>query len=149
LDVVGFNRMVLLPAFTDTDNVLVAHVDQAPVPSNDGVCTVDPLTIRPAGRAVVVPLANRTPNVAVPDVDAFTVNWAPAPTALVPLQKPLPEKPAQLESMVPVQVAGVFSASDRVGAADAGGAGNAKTAPATKAVLAMSGFSLTVFLQRG
>jgi hypothetical protein len=142
LAVVGFSRMVLLPAFTDTLNVLVTQLDQAPVPSNDGVCTADPLTIKLAGRAVVVPLANRTPNVAVPAVDAFTVNCAAAPTALVPLQNPDPENPAQLESMVPVQVAGELSASYRVGAATAVDAGHTRTAPATTAVPAMSDVSL-------
>ena len=60
---------------------------------------------------MVVPLANRTASVAVPAAEAFTVNWAYAPTALVPLQNPLPEKPAQLESIVPVQTAGEVSAS--------------------------------------
>src|SRR3954468_21600609 len=71
--VVGFNRMVLLPAFTEMVRVLVTHAVQAPVPSEGGVCTVEPLTIRPAGRAMVVPLANRIPSVALPDADAFTV----------------------------------------------------------------------------
>src|SRR5262245_11754405 len=103
--------MVLLPELTFTLNVLVTQVFHAPVPSNDGVCTVDPLTIRLAGRAAVVPLANRTPSVAAPAADAVTVNWAKAPVALVPLQNPLPEKGAQSESMVPVQVAGEVSAS--------------------------------------
>lgn len=88
---VGLNRTVLPPAFSETVSVLVAHVDQAPVASNDGVCTVDPLTIRLAGRAVAVPLAKRTLSVAVPAAGAFTVNCAWAPTALVPLQNPLPE----------------------------------------------------------
>jgi hypothetical protein len=107
------------------------------VPSNDGVCTVDPLTTRLAGRAVVVPLANRTPTVAVPDAEAFTVNCAAAPTVLVPLQNPDPENPAQLESIVPEQVAGEFSASYRVGAATAGDPDHTRTAPATRAVLAI------------
>src|SRR5262245_53572518 len=114
LAVVGLNRTVLLPEATVTVSVLVTHVFHAPVPSNDGDCTVDPLTTRLAGRAVVVPLANRTPRVAVPAADAVTVNCTYAPDALVPLQKPLPEKGAQSESTVPWQVA--FSASYRVGA---------------------------------
>jgi hypothetical protein len=67
--------MVLLPAFTDTDTVLVTQVSHAPVPSNDGDCTVFPLTIRLVARVVVVPLANRIPTVAVPDAEAFTVTW--------------------------------------------------------------------------
>ena len=74
--VVGSSRIVLLPALTFTVRVLVIQVDQAPVPSNEGVCTVDPLTTRLAGRAVVLPLANRKPTVAVPAADALTVNWA-------------------------------------------------------------------------
>jgi hypothetical protein len=37
---------------------------------------VDPLTIRAAGRAVVVPFANRMPSVAVPEAAALIVNWA-------------------------------------------------------------------------
>jgi hypothetical protein len=68
--------MVLLPPVTDTVSVRVCQFDQAPVPSNDGLCTVEPLTSRLAGRAVVVPLANRIPTVAVPDAGALTVNWA-------------------------------------------------------------------------
>ena len=56
--------MVLLPELTVTVNVLVTQVVHAPVPSNDGDCTVAPLTIRLVARAVVVPLANRTPSVA-------------------------------------------------------------------------------------
>lgn len=89
--VVGASRMVLLPAFTGTVSVLVTQVDQAPVPSNDGVCTVDPLTTSPAGRAAVVPLAKRMCRVAVPDAGAVTVNWAEPLVELVPLQNPLPE----------------------------------------------------------
>ena len=58
----------------------------------------------------MVPLANRTATVAVPAA-AFTVNWAYAPVALVPLQKPEPENPAQSLSIVPVQTAGEVSAS--------------------------------------
>src|SRR5688572_33492218 len=53
--------------------------------------------------------------VAVPAAAALTVHWAKPPTALLALQKPLPEKPAWFESMVPLQVA--FSASYLVGAA--------------------------------
>ncbi|GAB3465587.1 hypothetical protein GCM10027436_78660 [Actinophytocola sediminis] len=75
LDVVGLSRMVLLPALTDTLIAVVTQVDQLPEPANDGVCTVEPFTTRLAGRAAVVPLANRTPSVAVPDSAAFTVNW--------------------------------------------------------------------------
>jgi hypothetical protein len=55
---------------------VVAQLVQAPVPANDGVCTVVPFTTTLAGRAVVVPLAYRTPTVAVPATVAFTVNWA-------------------------------------------------------------------------
>ena len=111
LDVIGLSRMVLLPAFAGTVKVLIAHVDHPPVPSNVGVCTAEPLTIKLACRAVLVPLANRTRNVAGPAVDAFTVNSAYAPAALSPLQNPLPEKPAQSASIVPVQIAGEFSTS--------------------------------------
>ena len=103
--------MVLLPAFTLTVNVLVTHVVQAPVPSNDGDCTVDPFTARLAGLAVVVPLANRIPNVAVPAAAAFTVNWTKPLVALLPLQNPLPEKPVWLYSMTPSHVDGDVSAS--------------------------------------
>lgn len=74
LAVVGLNRMVLLPAFSVAVKVLVTHVVHAPVPSNDGVCTVVPLTISEAGRAVATALANRTRSVAVPAVLALTVN---------------------------------------------------------------------------
>ena len=88
--VVGLNRIVLLPAFTDTVKVVVAHVDQAAVPSNDAVRTRPPLTMTSAGRAAVVPLANRTPRFTVPAAGAFTVNCVAAPTALPPLQKPVP-----------------------------------------------------------
>ncbi len=82
---------MLLPAFTGTVSVLVVQVVQAPVASNDAVAAVVPLTATVAGRAVAVPLAKRTPRVAVPALAAFTVNWAYAPEALVPLQNPLPE----------------------------------------------------------
>lgn len=70
--------MVLPPAFSETVRALVDHVVHAPVDSNETVATVDPLTIRFAGRAVPPewPLANRTPSVAVPAAEAFTVNWA-------------------------------------------------------------------------
>jgi hypothetical protein len=74
--VVGSNRMVLPPVFSGTVTVLVDHVVQAPVGSNDTAATVVPLTIRFAGRALVVPLANRTPSVAVPAAAGVTVNWA-------------------------------------------------------------------------
>src|SRR5687767_8648440 len=110
-ELVGFRRMVLVPAFTGTERVLVTQVDQAPVPSNDGACTVEPLTIRFTGRTVVLPLANRTPTVAVPAAPAFTVNCAYAPVALFALQNPLPEKPVQFASMVPVHTEGEVSAS--------------------------------------
>jgi hypothetical protein len=70
---VGLNRIVLLPAFSVTVNVLVTQVLHAPVPSNDGVCTVPPLTSRLAGRLLVVPLANRTATAAAPAAGAFTV----------------------------------------------------------------------------
>jgi len=125
-------------------------VVQAPVASNEGVCTVAPLTIRLAGRAVVVPLANRNPNVAVPAFEALTVNWAKAPTALVPLQNPVPEKPAQLLSMVPVQTAGAVSASKRVGAASAGPAVRMPAAATTTAAVVptMSGL-IFIMLSKG
>ncbi len=90
--VVGSNRMVLLPAFSGTVAVLVDHVVQAPVDSNETVPTVDPLTIRFAGLAAsVAPLANLTPTVALPAAAEVTVNCAKAPAAAVPLQNPLPE----------------------------------------------------------
>lgn len=108
---VGLSRTVLLPAASDTVSVLVTQVDQAPVPSKDGVCTVVPLTTSEAARAAAVPLAKRTFSVAVPAVAAFTVNWTEPLVALVPLQNPLPEKPVQSESMVPEQTAGEVSAS--------------------------------------
>src|SRR5687767_8058253 len=106
---VGFNRMVLLPEFTVTVNVLVTQESQVPVPSNEGDWTVVPLTSKFVARAVVVPLANRIPSVAVPEPDEFTVNWAKPLVALVPLQNPPPENPLQLESMVPLQLAGEVS----------------------------------------
>src|SRR4051794_12835224 len=74
-ELVGSNRTVLLPALRLTVSVLVTQVVQAPVPSNDADCTTEPLTSTLAARAVVVPLANRTPSVAVPAAGAFTVNW--------------------------------------------------------------------------
>jgi hypothetical protein len=49
--------------------------------------------------------------VAVPAAEAFTVNWAYPLVALGPLQKPDPENPDQLLSIVPVQTAGAVSAS--------------------------------------
>jgi hypothetical protein len=52
---------------------------------------------------------------------------------LVPLQKPVPEKPAQLLSMVPVQTAGEVSASKRVGAAVAEPAARRPAAAASRA----------------
>lgn len=110
---VGLNAIVELPAFTATVNVFVTHVVHAPVPSNVVPATRVPLTRMSGGRAVVVPLANRTPSVAVPAVGALTVNWAFAPTALDALQNPVPEKPAWLVSMVPLHDAGAVSASYR------------------------------------
>ena len=70
---VGTNRTVLLPAFSTAVSVLVDHAVHVPVPSNDTVATVTPLTTKFAGLALVVPLANRTPSVAVPAAAAFTV----------------------------------------------------------------------------
>ncbi|CAM3585724.1 hypothetical protein KIPE111705_15445 [Kibdelosporangium persicum] len=75
-EVVGLSRIVLLPAFTVTGNDLVTQVFHAPVLSNDTACTVVPLTIRSAGRLLLVPLANRTSSVAVPAAEAVAVNWA-------------------------------------------------------------------------
>src|SRR5688500_18433333 len=98
--------MVLLPAVTASGKVLVAQVFHAPVPSKERPVTRAPLTSTSTGRAVVVPLANRTPTVAVAVTDAFTVNCAEAPTALLPLQNPVPEYPDQLVSMEPVHTAG-------------------------------------------
>ena len=89
--VVGLSAIVLLPALTCTATVFVAHVDQAPVPSNVVPAAREPLTTTSAGRAVVVPLAKRMPTVAVPAAVALTVNCAAAPTAFEPLQKPVPE----------------------------------------------------------
>lgn len=60
LAVVGLSWIVLLPARTGTVTVLVTHVPHAPVPSKDAEVAADPLTVTVAGRAVVVPLANRT-----------------------------------------------------------------------------------------
>src|SRR4051812_13493947 len=91
--VVGSSRMVLLPALSDAVSVLVDHVDQEPVDSKETVPVVVPLMMRLAGRAAPLPapLAKRAPMVAGPAADALTVNWAYAPAAPVPLQKPLPE----------------------------------------------------------
>ncbi len=72
---VGSSRMVLAPAVNGTVRVLVVHVVQAPVGANDTVATVVPLTTTFAGLASEVPLANRTPTVAVPAA-AVTANWA-------------------------------------------------------------------------
>src|SRR4051794_22563904 len=136
----GLNRTVLSPAGTDNVRVLDVHAVQVPVLSNDTDCTVEPLTITSVGRTVVVPLANRTTTVAVPDADAATVNCAAAPAALVPLQNPLPEKPAQLESTVPEQVAGEDSASYRVVAACAADGDSTMSALASRVAHAMAGF---------
>ncbi len=44
-EAVGFSRIVLVPALRVTATILVRHVDHVPVPSNEGVCTVEPFTI--------------------------------------------------------------------------------------------------------
>ena len=72
--VVETNRTVLLPAFSEIDNILLVHPVHGPVFSKDTVATVDPLTTTLAGRALP-PLANRTLSAAVPAAAAFTVSW--------------------------------------------------------------------------
>src|SRR3954454_4886589 len=136
-EVVGLSRMVLLPAGTAKLRFFGAQADHAPVPSNGTVNRVVPLTMTSAGRLVVAPLANRTVAVPAPEVVAFTVNCAKAPTALVALQNPAPENPGQLLSMVPVQTAGASSAS-KCGATAA--AGVAMATPVTRTAPATSGF---------
>jgi hypothetical protein len=90
--VVGFNRIVFVPAFTGTVNVFVAHAVQAPVGSNAvPEWATAPLTSTSVGRLSVAPLAYRMAMVAVPASAAVTVNCVAAPTALSPLQNPLPE----------------------------------------------------------
>lgn len=143
VDEVGLIRMTLLPEVTGTVSVLVVHPAQVPVLSKDVVAAVVPFTRTLAVRAPVVPLANRTDSVAVPDAGAVTVNWAYAPVALVPLQNPLPENPAQSESIVPVQTAGDASASYRVVAACAAVPDNATSRPATRPALAVAMTGLT------
>jgi hypothetical protein len=112
LAVVPASRIVLLPAVTLTVTVLVTHVVHAPVPGKDTAdAAVAPLTRTLAGRSVVVPLAKRMPRVAEPAFAAFTVHCTNPPTALVVLQNPVPENPAQFESIVPSHCAGAFSDS--------------------------------------
>src|SRR5947209_20188995 len=102
--------ILLLPALTGTVKVLLCQVSQVPVLMKEAPGdTVVPLTEMSIGRSVVVPLANRRTTVASPAVGALTVNSTKLPAALVGLQKPVPEKPAWLVSIVPWQAA--FSAS--------------------------------------
>src|SRR6185369_13057010 len=62
-------RILTLPAGTDAVTVLVCQVSQLPVPANDSaLLTTVPLTAMFIGRSTVVPLANRSPIVAVPAV---------------------------------------------------------------------------------
>src|SRR5262245_56168706 len=118
LAVVGLIRIVLLPAFSDALSVLVAQTSHDAVGSNaPPAWTVEPLTMMSAGRPAVVPLEYRIAIDAVPAAPALTVNCEAAPTALLALQKPVPEKPVWLASMRPSHVAGAFSASSRTGAA--------------------------------
>jgi hypothetical protein len=93
--VVAAARMVLVPALTGTVKFLDTQVSQVPVPGKDApVATVVPFAEMVIGRSTVVPLANRSATVALPALAAVTVNSTKAPTALVPLQKPVPENPA-------------------------------------------------------
>src|SRR5689334_18725443 len=84
--------------------VLVVHDSQVPVLGNGRVCAAPPLTVTVVGRLTVVPLAQPKVSVALPALAALTVHVIVEPTALVRLQKPVPEKPAWLLSMVPWQV---------------------------------------------
>ena len=114
---VGLNPMVVVPGVTGTVTVVVTHVVHAPVGAKGTVCVDVPFTRTAAGRAVVEPLANRTSSVAVPAAEVVTVSRTAAPTALSPLQNPVPEYPAWFASIVPVHTTGAVSASYRLGAA--------------------------------
>src|SRR5688572_24885955 len=102
LAVVGFNRTVWLPAFRLRFTVTVVQVVHAPVPAKAWVLIVEPFTMICVVRATVVPLAKRTAMLEAPLAGAVTVHCTPAPTALVPLQNPLPENPACSFSIAPV-----------------------------------------------
>src|SRR4051794_39415868 len=94
-------RTVLPPAFRGTWTDAVCHVVHAPVPPNVSVPTAVPLTLTSIGRASAVPLAKPNTSVAVPAASRLTVHSSALPTALVVLQKPVPENPAWLASIAP------------------------------------------------
>src|SRR4051812_5186503 len=106
---------MLLPAARVAVTAVRVQFVQAPVGAKAGVATTLPLTVTVDGRFAVPPLAQPKVSVAGPAVAVVTVQVAAAPTALVVLQNPAPENPAQLASMVPAQVAGAVSASSRPG----------------------------------
>src|SRR5215207_3307919 len=96
---VPVSRIVLLPALTVAVMVAVAQVLHAPVGLNASpVRTTAPFTEMSAARFVVPPLAYRKASVAVPLFAALTVHWTNWPAALAQLTKPVPEKPAWLDS---------------------------------------------------
>src|SRR5262245_2405138 len=113
LAVVAASRMVLAPALRPAGTLTAVQFVHAPVGAKPGVATTVPLTETVAGRAAVEPLAKPKASVTGPAVAASTVHCTKEPVALVVLQKPVPEKPAQLESIVPSHVP--LSASCRPG----------------------------------
>src|SRR6266511_108338 len=121
--------MVFVPALSGTVAVALAQVSQELVGGKSSVPADVPLTVRVIGRLAVVPLAYRKVSVAVPAEATLTVHSTDAPTALVVLQNPVPEKPVWSESIVPWHTA--FSASYRVAAATAGPAPAVSTANGT------------------
>ncbi|OLB65891.1 MAG: hypothetical protein AUI10_04990 [Actinobacteria bacterium 13_2_20CM_2_72_6] len=84
LAVVAVARTLLSPAFTAAVIVTVCQVSQLPVPGNDcDALTTCPLTLMLIGRSTVVPLATRSPSVAVPPAVALTVHSTKLPLTLV------------------------------------------------------------------
>src|SRR5689334_1450856 len=79
----------------------VAQVSQLAVIGKFSVPREVPLTEMVAGRATVVPSEYRKVRVSVPAAAAVTGMSTYAPTALAGLAKPVPVKPAWLESNVP------------------------------------------------
>src|SRR2546421_6877236 len=105
LAVVAVRRTRSVPDASVTGTDAVAQVSQLAVGPNVGVATTVPLTLRLAGRLVVVPLAYRMPRVKLPDAAAVTANSMYAPISLLLLTKPVPVKPAWLDSTTPWKMA--------------------------------------------
>src|SRR6185437_3871401 len=99
--VVPATRMVLAPALRGTATDTLAQVSQLAVVGKFSVPCAAPLTEMVAGRAEVVPSEYRKLRVLVPAAAAVTGMSTYAPTALAVFAKPVPVKPAWLESKVP------------------------------------------------